>query len=799
MAAAASPRWRKIASDLWGNRTRTLLVVLSIAVGVFAVGMIAGSRVILTRDLRAQYWASSPSSGTIYTIDAFDDDLVDVIRHMRSVQDAEGRRTVTVRYRTGPGQWGTLQLIAIGDYDDIRVNKIRSKGGGAWPPPERAMLVEQSSLAALKAPVGGQVLIETPDGTRRWIRVAGVVHDLSQFPTFFTRTAYGYITFDTLEIVGEPRGYNQVNFIVRDRPLDKAHVQAVAALVRDKIEKSERTVAFTLVLNPGKHWSDDGLRAMLLILGVLGMLALLLSGFLVVNTISALLTQQIRQIGIMKAIGGRARQIMAMYLSTVVIFGVLALIVAVPLGILGAQGLSGYTARLLNFDVGGYTLPPAVLAEEIAAGLIVPLLAALYPVLAGTRITVRAAITAYGLGEEGPRRGVIDRLLERVRGLSRPLLLALRNTFRRKGRLALTLSTLTLAGGIFIGIMSVRDSLMATLADAFKYWNYDVQVEFDRAYRVEQLEREALTIPGIVRAESWAFRSVHRLRADDTESDTIFLIALPAATDMLQPTVLQGRWLLPADENAVVINTDLLKNEPDIGVGDRITLKHAGRKLRWRVVGIVRGVLSGPFAYANYPYAAAAMRAVGRAERVQVVTDRHDAAFQSQVAQALEAQFRRLGLRLSAVQTIADLRRQIASQFNVIIVFLMVMAVLLAVVGSLGLMGTMSINVLERTREIGVMRAIGASDGAVFRIILGEGVLIGILSWVLGIVLALPLGKVLSDRVGITFLNSLPTFRFSWGGGVLWLGLVIILAAVASFLPAWNASRLTVRDVLAYE
>jgi len=793
-----SPRWRKVASDLWGNRTRTVLVVLSIAVGVFAVGMIAGSSVILTRDLRAQYAATSPSSGQIFTRDSFDEDLVNTIRHMRSVREAEGRRFVQVRYNVGPEQWREMLLIALRDYKEIRVNKVWPKAG-AWPPPEHEFLVERSSVAAVGAKIGDTVLIETPDGKKRRMRVAGMVHDLSQISTFFRGVAYGYITMDDLEWLGETRDFNQLDFVVADRPLERAHVQEVAAQVRTKIENSGRAVFFTLVFEPGKHWADDTMQAMLLVLGVLGALSLLLSGFLVINTITSLLTQQVRQVGIMKAVGAQANQIVGMYLTTVVVFGALALFVAVPLGVLGARALSAFTAQLLNFEIAGYSLPPRVLALEVAAGLIVPVLAALYPIIGGTRITVRQAISSYGLAEERHGQDRIDRLIDRVRGLSRPMLLSLRNTFRRKGRLALTLGTLTLAGAIFIGILSVQNSLVGMLDSLFRYWNYDVQVEFSRSYRIEQLQREALSVPGAVKAESWGFRSTRRVRADDTESEGIFLITLPAATDMLQPILLKGRWLLPEDENAVVVNTDLTKKEPDVKVGDDIVLKIGTRKTTWRVVGIVQGVLAGPFAYANYPYASRAIRTFGRADRVQIVTDRHDGAYTAQVSQALEAQFRRLGLRMSSNQTIVDIRKRIAAQFNVIIVFLMIMAILLAVVGGLGLMGTMSINVLERTREIGVMRAIGASDRSVLLIVLVEGILIGALSWLIGTVLAFPLGFALSNAVGNAFLNAAPPYRFSFVGGGVWLVLVIILAAISSFLPAWNASRLTVRDVLAYE
>jgi putative ABC transport system permease protein len=794
----ASPRWRKVVADLWSNRTRTVLVVLSIAVGVFAVGMIAGAGVIMTRDLRAQYAATKPSSGQIFTRDAFDEDLVHAIRRLRSVRDAEGRRVVSARYEASPGRWREIQLIALRDYRDIRVNTL-TPTGGAFPPPQKELLLERSSVAAVGARIGEALLIETPDGRRRSMRVAGTVHDLSQISSFFTGAAYGYISVDTLEWLGETRDFNRLDFTAAGEALDRAQVHRVAAEIRSKIEGSGRVVYFTLVFQPGKHWADDSLQAMTLILGVLGALSLLLSGFLVVNTITALLTQQIRQVGIMKAIGARADQIVGMYLTMVLAFGLLALFLAIPLGIAGARALAGFTGNLLNFRTGGYVPTWGVLALQVAAGVLVPLAAALYPVFNGVRITVRQAISSYGIGEEAAGRGGLDRLVERVRGLSRPALLSLRNTVRRRWRLALTLVTLTLAGAIFIGILSVQRSLLGVLDTLFRYWSYDVQVEFARSYRIDQLEREALRVPGVTAAESWGFRSIWRVRPDGTESVGILLITLPAQTTMLQPIMLRGRWLHPDDENAVVINTDLLREEPDLTVGGELVLKVGTRETTWRVVGVTQGILSGPFVYANYPYASRVARTHGRGDRALIVTERHDAASVTQVSRGLEAHFRRLGLRIASNQTIPELRVLIAAQFNVIILFLLIMAVLLAIVGGLGLMGTMSINVLERTREIGVMRAIGASDRAVVQIVLAEGVLIGVASWVLGTVLAFPLGYALSNAVGTAFLRTVPDYRFSGAGVLLWLAIVVVLAAVASVLPAWNASRLTVRDVLAYE
>ena len=789
------PRWRKVLSDLRANKARTTLVVLSIAVGVFAIGMVGGSNVMMADSLHVAYRATNPASATIYTADPFGDDMLEAIARMRAVADAEGRRALNVRYQSRPGQWRSLQLVALADYGRIKVNKVWP-AGGTWPPPDRAVLMERSSQG-IGARAGDTLLIELPDGRRRGLPVAGAVHDIGQFAGAFSNMLYGYVTLDTLEWLGEPHAYNQVLFTVAEGTEDKAHIERVARAVRDKIEKSGNAVVMTYIPDPFEHWSEDVGRAMFLILTVLGAMSLALSGFLVVNTITALMTAQVRQVGIMKAVGARSPQILCMYLAGVAGFGVLALLVGIPLGVVGARAFAGFTAGMLNYDVGGYRLPPAILLQQLAAGLLIPVLAALYPIVRGTRISVREALTAYGLS--GGRGGRLDRLLERVRGVSRPLLLSLRNTFRRKGRLAITLTTLTLAGAIFIGVLSVRDSLLATLDDSFRYWKYDVQVEFSRAYRASHLERSALRVPGAVAAESWMMRSARRLRPNGTEGNTIFVVGPPPATELLDPIVLQGRWLLPGDANALVINTDVQRQEAGLRVGEEVVLKFGRRATRWRIVGLVRGIFSGPMAYASYPYLSELVRDAGLGERVLVVTEQHDMAYTGEVARALEAEFRRLGLRITSVQTTPDLRRSIAGMMNVLVVFLLIMAALLAVVGGLGLAGTMSINVLERTREIGVLRAVGAADSAVILIVLVEGILIGLLSWIAGAVLGYPFGAALSAGVGQSMFSAPLTFRFSVDGMVLWLVLVILLAGGASVLPAWNASRLTVRDVLSYE
>lgn len=792
-----APRWRKVWRDLLANKTRTLLVIVSIAIGVFAVGAIAGANLLLNRELRTAYLATNPASATLY-VSPFTDELIDVVRRVPGVEDAEGRRTIRVRFQVAPDDWRLLELIVISDFDDMRIHQVYPEQGD-WPPPHREMLIERGSLEFMRASIGDSIVVELPDNRQRSLRIAGLAHDLNQFPSLLAGRAYGYITLSTLEWLGWSRDFDELHIVVSEGKSDVAHIRAVADAVRRKVENSGRPVNSIRVPTPGRLSVDDVLEPMVLILGALGFLSLVMSSFLVINTLTAILTQHVRQIGIMKAIGAKSRQLTTMYFAMVLILGVGALAIGLPLASLGARYLTDFAAGLLNFDVASYRLSTGIVLLQIAVGLVVPLLASVYPILRGTRLTVREAIADYGVGQERSGKGIIDRAVERIRGLSRPLLLSLRNTFRRKGRLAMTLVTLSLGGAIFVAVMSVQGSLLKTLDEALLYWNYDIAVQFDRAYRLELLEREALSVPGVTAAESWGFSSARIVREDGSESRNFSVIAPPQASAMILPTIVSGRWLVPGDESAIVINSDVLKEEPDLAVGDTIVLKIGGREATWTIVGIAKSAMTGPTIYANFDYFSEFVRSVGRSSNVRVLLDQRDPATQHRTAQALRAHFESIGLQVSATETMEQVREPIIFQFNILVVFLMIMAVLLAIVGAIGLTGTMSINVLERIREIGVMRAIGASGRAIKQLVIVEGIIVALISWVLSSIVSVPLSMFLSHIVGVAFMRAPLSFAYSVYGLVLWLGIVLVLSMIASLLPAWNAARLTVRDVLAYQ
>ena len=792
-------RWRKVLRDLWNNKARTLLVALSIAVGLFAFGTINSTQAVLTREANRIYLATNPAHATFSS--TLDQRFVRAVRLMPEVRQAEGRRLFSVRLRQGAKRHD-LRLLALPDFGNVQINKVAPQAG-QWPPPKRELVLEQSSLATLGLKIGDLLTIEMFDGAERTMRLAGSAYDIQSPPPGFGSYFNGFITFDTMEWLGQPRTYNRLLITVADHTLDKLHIQSVADEIKKRLENEGRAVNDIRIPDPGKHPADSSIQSILLILGVLGALSLFASAFLIINMVAALLAQHIRQIGVMKAIGARTRQIAGMYLGMVVIFGLLSLLVALPLGSLGAFALTRFAAGLMNFSSLNYTPPLSVYGMQVAVAVAVPVLATAYPVLRGSNITVREAISTYGLDGNQFGSSWIDRAVERIRGLSRPMLLSLRNTVRRKGRLALTLITLTLSGAIFVSVYCVRDSLQRTLADAARYWNYNITVAFPRFYPVDKMVSEAMNVPGVINAESWGFDGASRVTEDEDGNEILsrgFSVVAPdASTQLLRPVVLQGRWLLPGDTNEIVVNTEWLDDHPDVRVGSAVRLKMRGRTRDWQVVGIVRAVLTGRIAYMNYTYYASVVNQPGRASSVFVVTDHSGADYETQVAQALEDHFEARGMRVSSINTTSADRYNIEYQFGLLVTFLLIMSLLLAVVGGLGLTGTMSINVLERTREIGVMRAIGATTGAIVRIVIFEGVFIGLLSWAQGALLAAPISRLLSDAVGTLIVRDPLSYTFSIPGVAIWLGVVVAVSAAASLAPALNASRISVREALAYE
>lgn len=798
-------RSHKVVRDLLGNPARTILVITAIAIGLAGLSTTLRARSIFTANLAQEIALINPSSATILTASA-DDSAVVAVADLGEVSEAEGRLVTFARIAIGEEQ-RPLRLVALNDPSATSVDRLRHEAG-TWPLPDGTIALERSSMDAAALQIGDIVTVTDAFGASHDLEVAATVHDLTIVSgKLVDQVVFGYTSTATWNQLGPPEGFNEIALTVTGDQTDADYVTEVTDLAAQKIGDYGFEVIGTRIPTPGKHVLDNVVSSLLLILGSLGVLSLVLSGFLVFNTVSAMLARQRPQIGVMKAIGASRRDVLTLYIATVLIFSTLALVVAVPLGALAARILTVQLGTLLNIDIESFAVPSWVWITELAIGLGVPVIAALGPILSGTRATVAEAIRGGDASDSfGPSR--IDRALVGFQGLPGSLRYAARNTFRRKLRLTLTVIALSLGGAIVVTVMSLRGSLLATVDSIAAYWQQDVTLDLQHPLPLAELERAIGLNDDIDAVEGWmiAPSSVVDSSGRQASEETI-VFGVPPDSEFIEPTMVKGRWLAPGDDASVVINVDVASNEPSVDVGDDVTLRILGVDSVWQVVGISTTQLvapgeprpTAPIAYVPIQSIAASTDSAGTVNRLVVSGTAHDAVAQRELQDALDADLSAAGVEVRAVETRSRMRSQVERLTTPILVLLTSMAILFGVVGGLGLLGTMSLNVLERTSEFGILRAIGASGRVVLSIVLVEGLTVAALSWLVGTVLAIPLGWIMASAVGISFIKVPLDFFFAPIGVVLWLIMAIVLAVVASWLPARKASRVSVRDAIAYE
>ena len=372
-------RWLKAVRDLWLNRTRTLLVVLAVGIGTFGFGTVTGAYSILSREMDVEYLASNPASATLW-IDPFDQDLLDGVRDKPAIAYAEGWRTILGRIEVGPGDWCNVFLYAVDDFDDIRIAVLEPEAG-AWPARDRELLIERDSLGNVGAEIGDTLFVKTPNGTKRELPIVGTVHDVGREPAEPNGLVYAYVTLETLEWLGEPAVANELRIVVTDDPFDRDHIASVVAELEEWIEEGGRDVYRTEIPTPGEHPFNASMSALLFVQMVFGWLALGLGGLLVVNVISSMLAQQIRQIGVMKAVGANTRQMLGLYLG---LDWTQWAVLALTMGAVMIAEMFNTVAEAALDAATPYYHPLVQIAKDVAAGAV--LLTALIAVCVGLMV-----------------------------------------------------------------------------------------------------------------------------------------------------------------------------------------------------------------------------------------------------------------------------------------------------------------------------------------------------------------------------------------------------------------------------
>jgi putative ABC transport system permease protein len=222
----------------------------------------------------------------------------------------------------------------------------------------------------------------------------------------------------------------------------------------------------------------------------------------------------------------------------------------------------------------------------------------------------------------------------------------------------------------------------------------------------------------------------------------------------------------------------------------------------WQVVGLYDPIFAGGFSsdtiYVPLEALQKATKRFNQGSYLYVRTTAHDAEATADVTAALKNLMDDRGLKVASSQTIPEQRATNDFQFGMVITMMLALSIIVALVGGIALMGALSIGVIERTKEIGVLRAVGARSRAILGIFIMEGMLQGTLSWILAVPISLISAPLLARALGVAMFGASLDYRYSWDAVGVWLVFILVISAVASIVPANRATRISVRDSLAY-
>ncbi len=788
-----STQWRKIIGDFREHRLQIFLIGLVLTLGTTGVVAAMNARAILQREI-AKSFASAYSADVVLWFDKVEPSLLEKVRKLPRVADIDARRVAFTRVAGKTGAWFPMQLTVVRDFSDQHVGLVHQHQRDAWPSNAEGILIEQSGRSLLAAAVGEKLRIRTPEGGTTTMPVAGFVHDTAVAPSTQDRMIYAYVTRSAARRLGQSIDLDQLLVRMQDRS-DPSDVAQFAEDLSDWLKASNQPPLRIDTLS-NTHPHAALMSTMLRILQAFAALAFICSAALAIYMLSLWMKREIRQVGIMKTIGARSHQLAWQYLALVAPLLVVANGLALPTGVWVGRWLVGYYRTSLNIDVTQWEAPRALLWSEMIFTLGVPLLAMAVPIVRAARMTAREAIhdagiiTPAGLGISASR-------WIRVPG-DRRTTLALRNTFRRPWRLMVTLTALSLGGALLLTASSTYESLMRVVDRSLSNQGHDIHVQLQRPAPAARLEAVAYTVPEVEIAEAWRWIGVNAGKSASldivSDSQRFLLCGYPTDSRLFKLPMEEGRLPRPGEEGAVVVNRRVQVAISGLELGNELELRFRARRVRVHVVGIVEEIGIATI-YAAFP-TFETITGLGDASTVLRAKTQNNNS--ESVANALDQALLDARLAPSLIQTSAEFRKSLDEHFAVVTDVMKMIALAAALVGAISLGASVALNVLERAREIGVIRALGATPRMVGTIFLAEGVAAALLSALLSVAISIVFSQALNNKAARELLHVPVPLHVSAAGLVLLSGGVLVVM-LGVWLSLRRILRISVRDALAYE
>lgn len=791
MKNTMNPRLLMAVRTLLKSPKRAMVAIAALAIGILGVGSVLVAYTILTRDLDANFQRTVPlhavfelGSGAEFDLEAF--------RNRPEVESAEFRAFSLQRVEARPNVWIPIWIFGVSDFGNMRLAKIFPEEG-EFGGQGKGILIERNGQLVSDLEVGKMANIRV-GGELRSVPVKGIVFDPAQAPATQESMLYAYADHETFtEITGEP---SRQRLIFRMHDVSSAEeLRAKAKALQANLEAESLSVV-SLGMPPfNQHPHQWQLNTILVLFGSIGFLAFAMSIVFVTQLMRSIMASQVRQIGILKTIGGQTAQIFQIYSMLLLLMGLAAALIAVPFSLSAGSAFSYFVAAQLNFNILTTSLPPLVYVLLVAGSLFSPLLFSLPILLKGTRISIRQALTDYGIS------AALDKTrAPRFSLFSGPFLLALRNAARNPRRLTVTLLTMSLGVAIFSTGFNARASLKRLLTDLEEELRYDVQVALTQKLPREEALRPFKNMPNVAEIELWSGGSgALQSKLVGTER-SVGIVALPQNTDLLRLKLVEGHWIKPAGQKEIVMNQAAWKRYGYPEMGSELRLNRGLGSTDVRLVGVAK-----QFDRAKIYMDIAAYDSVFNPDRLvnTLVFVAEDRNFRSVMALKGEIEKALAGTDFHVLYVMSEAERVqvVYAHLDIILVSILLLSFLVLVVSAFGMASATGINIWERSREIGVMRAIGATPKVIYRIFVFEGMIVGGLSVLLGLAMAYPLSLGAVEVLGELFFGESMPLELAFSGEGLAVTLLVTLAFswLASRLPARAAVKVAAWEVLGYE
>lgn len=796
--------YKKILREVGCYKNRTVLTLLGIMIGIFSLGFILSAYTILDREMDRNFMDTNPAS-IVINISNLDEKGINDLSEAHPELNMEVRKCIQARINRGNGTYGTIYLYGINDFQDLKIDTFTLEKG-KFPKNVSEMVLERDAISLLPNVTKGydeeEVLIKLPGQEEQKVHLSGKVHVPGLSPASMEKYSYGFMSLEGLQALGDKGWYDEVHILWEVKQFNKEQLKIMAQTLEEELTQSGYSVEGIKVPEPGKHPHNDQLQSFLFLLETFTVIALFVACMIVINLINALMCTQKKQMAIMKATGATTWTIAKPYFLYVILMSFTAELVALPLAYMVGSKYADFAAGVLNFNIKSYAVPIWSTSLQILLGVVVTLAAAFYPIYKNAKLTIKEGLAA----QEGAEN--IDGKMRFYKGHLRQnrfnsfnlqswLKLSLRNTFRKKGRTLFAVVALASGGVIFMTSQNIVASIAQTVSEAKHDASYTYDIKLHGTYSQNELEKVLKNVPEVQTFEIYQSNEASLIaEGDQTARYKVKVFANEAKVlKSIKGTKKKGI------QNPIVISQGLLEDELSLKLGEQVVMKIGSQSAKVTIAGVNDEIPPLPYMYMARTDYERLFGTSGEQNLLVYLDKAHMPSGEKQleIAAKIEQQFNENKIEIAENWNIYLLRQAFADHLKVMINFLSMVAILAIMVGGISMASIIGINVSERKRELGILRAIGAGEGKVKQMMLFEVVTMGIMGWLFSVAMAYPISVLTGNYFGQIFIHTNLSHTVSISGIFIWLGLALVAAIVSGIIPTNEAAHLPLSKMLSYE